>query len=211
MKCTRNVANVWFLLLMMCFSIAAIASFVQKAQAGPDQAKSSGRDLRETNKNGEHKKMEKAFFGAGCFWGVEETFRQTPGVTETAVGYAGGTTKNPTYKDVCSGTSGHTETVEVDFDPGKVSYDKLLDVFFDNHDPTTPNRQGPDHGYQYRSVIFYTTEAQEQAAKAAKERLSKSGKFASPIVTAIEPAKEFHRAEEYHQRYLEKNGIKACH
>jgi len=154
---------------------------------------------------------ETAMFGAGCFWGVEETFRTLDGVVATAVGYSGGTVANPTYEQVCSGTTGHTEVLKVTYDPKRVSYDKLLDIFWDNHNPTTMNRQGPDVGYQYRSVIFYYTPEQKAAAEASKERLAKSGRFADHIVTAIEPAKAFWRAEDYHQRYLQKRGIKACH
>lgn len=153
---------------------------------------------------------EKATFGAGCFWGVEATFRQIPGVTNAAVGYAGGTKENPTYEDVCTDRTGHAEVVEVDFDPAQVSYEKLLDVFWANHNPTTPNRQGPDVGSQYRSVIFYHSPQQKAAAEASKEKLGQSGKFNSPIVTLIEPASKFWRAEEYHQRYLEKRGQTHC-
>src|SRR5215469_3477965 len=150
--------------------------------------------------------MEKALFGAGCFWGVESFFRQVPGVTDAVSGYAGGTVDNPTYKEVCSDRTGHAEVVEVTFDPSKVSYDALLDVFFANHDPTTLNRQGPDVGSQYRSVIFYHSPEQERAARAKKEKLEASGRFRRPIVTTIEPAPAFWRAEEYDQRYFEKNG-----
>jgi peptide-methionine (S)-S-oxide reductase len=156
-------------------------------------------------------RYKSAMFGAGCFWGVEETFRTLDGAVETAVGYSGGTVKNPTYEQVCGGKTGHAEVIHIKYDPNKVSYEKLLDVFWDNHNPTTLNRQGPDVGYQYRSVIFYYTPEQQAAAEASKERLAESERFPSPIVTAIEPAKEFYRAEEYHQRYLEKRGIKACH
>ena len=154
---------------------------------------------------------EKATFGAGCFWGVEAQFRQTPGVKSTAVGYEGGSMLNPTYKDVCSDQTGHAEVVEVDFDPSEVSYDALLDVFWNNHDPTTLNRQGPDVGTQYRSAIFYHTPDQKAAAEASKERLEKSGRFRRPIVTEIVPAQTFYRAEEYHQQYLEKRGLASCH
>jgi peptide-methionine (S)-S-oxide reductase len=154
---------------------------------------------------------EKATFGAGCFWGVEATFRKIPGVLSTAVGYIGGTLENPTYEDVCTDTTGHAEAVEVEFDPAVVSYDALLDVFWNNHDPTTLNRQGPDVGTQYRSAIFYHTPEQKAAAEASKERLDKSGKFPRPIVTEIAPATTFYRAEEYHQRYLEKRGLASCH
>ncbi len=156
-------------------------------------------------------KTEKATFGAGCFWGVEATFRQVPGVTATAVGYAGGKTKNPTYKDVCADTTGHAEVVEVQFDPAQVSYDTLLDIFWENHDPTTKNRQGPDWGTQYRSVIFFHSPEQQKQAQASKERLQASGKWARPIVTEITPAPEFYRAEDYHQQYLEKRGLASCH
>ncbi len=155
--------------------------------------------------------MEKATFGAGCFWGVEETFRKTKGVKDTAVGYTGGSLENPTYKDVCSNESGHAEAVEVIFNPAEVSYDELLDVFWSNHNPTTLNRQGPDWGTQYRSAIFFHSPEQEAAARASKEKLEKSGRYNRPIVTQIVPASIFYRAEEYHQRYLEKRGVSSCH
>ena len=154
--------------------------------------------------------MEKATFGAGCFWGVEEIFRKIQGVTDAAVGYAGGKTQDPTYEDVCSHTTGHAEVVEIEFDPAKVSYAELLNVFWSNHDPTTLNRQGSDVGDQYRSVIFYHSPEQRAAAEASKEELEKSGRFRRPIVTQIEPAPKFYRAEEYHQRYLEKRGLSHC-
>ena len=153
---------------------------------------------------------EKATFGAGCFWGVEAAFRQVEGVTSTAVGYAGGTLKNPTYRDVCSGDTGHAEVVQVEFDPEKIPNDRLLKVFWENHDPTTLNRQGPDWGSQYRSAIFFHNPAQEGAARASKESLSKSGVFKRAIVTEITPAGEFYRAEDYHQQYLEKRGQAHC-
>ncbi len=153
---------------------------------------------------------EKAMFGAGCFWGVETTFRNIDGVTSAAVGYAGGTTDNPTYEDVCSAATGHAEVVEVEFDPTMVTYQQLLDVFWKNHDPTTPNRQGPDVGTQYRSVIFTYSPEQKAVAEASKAEMDASGRFRRPIVTQIEPAPKFHRAEEYHQRYLEKRGLAHC-
>jgi len=154
--------------------------------------------------------MEKAMFGAGCFWGVESTFRNIKGVTEAAVGYAGGKTESPTYEEVCTDRTGHAEVVEVEFDSTKVSYEQLLDVFWTNHDPTTLNRQGPDHGSQYRSPIFTYTPEQKAAAETSKAAQDKSGKFRKPIVTLIEPAPKFYRAEEYHQRYLEKRGMAHC-
>ena len=153
---------------------------------------------------------EKAMFGAGCFWGVEATFRNINGVTAATVGYAGGTTENPTYEDVCSSRTGHAEVVEVEFDPQTVGYRQLLDVFWKNHDPTTLNRQGPDMGTQYRSVIFYYSPEQRAAAEESKAELDQSGRFRRPIVTQIEPAPPFYRAEEYHQRYLEKRGQAHC-
>jgi peptide-methionine (S)-S-oxide reductase len=153
---------------------------------------------------------EQATFGAGCFWGVETTFRNVEGVTDAAVGYAGGTKENPTYEDVCTDETGHAEVVQVEFDPVRVSYEKLLDVFWTNHNPTTLNRQGPDVGRQYRSVIFYHSPEQKRAAEESKAALEKSGRFRQAIVTQIEPAPKFYRAEEYHQRYLEKRGQTHC-
>jgi len=153
---------------------------------------------------------EKATFGAGCFWGVEETFRNLKGVTKTAVGYAGGTKENPTYEDVCSDETGHAEVVEVEFDPAQISYEQLLDIFWSSHNPTTLNRQGPDIGTQYRSVIFYHSPEQKAAAEASKAKIDKSGRFKQPIVTRVEPAPTFWRAEEYHQRYLAKRGQAHC-
>jgi peptide-methionine (S)-S-oxide reductase len=155
--------------------------------------------------------MEKATFGAGCFWGVEAAFRQIDGVISTAVGYCGGHTPNPTYRDVCSDETGHAEVVKIEFDPTKVSYEKLLDVFWENHDPTTLNRQGPDVGSQYRSAIFFHSPVQEEAARRSKVRLEASKRFRRPIVTEIEPAADFHRAEDYHQQYIEKRGLAPCH
>jgi peptide-methionine (S)-S-oxide reductase len=154
--------------------------------------------------------MAKASFAAGCFWGVEAAFRATEGVTATAVGYEGGDRANPTYRDVCEGDTGHAETVEVDFDPARVSYEKLLNVFWENHDPTTLNRQGPDVGEQYRSAIFFHDPEQERAARASLENLEKTGRYRRPIVTQIVPAEKFWRAEDYHQQYLEKRGQASC-
>ncbi len=154
--------------------------------------------------------IEKATFGAGCFWGVEAAFRQIPGVVATTAGYEGGTTENPSYRDVCSHTTGHAEVVEVAYDPARVAYDDLLAVFWGEHDPTQLNRQGPDIGDQYRSVIFYHTPEQQAAATASRDRLAQSGKYRKPIVTVIEPAATFYRAEDYHQQYLEKRGLSTC-
>jgi peptide-methionine (S)-S-oxide reductase len=155
--------------------------------------------------------MAKATFAAGCFWGVEATFRQLPGVISTRVGYTGGKTTDPTYKEVCTDRTGHAEAVEIEYDPAKLSYDKLLEVFWENHDPTQLNRQGPDWGTQYRSAIFFHTPEQEAEAKASKERLEKSRRFSKPIVTQIVPAVTFFEAEDYHQQYLEKKGLASCH
>ena len=155
--------------------------------------------------------MDKATFGAGCFWGVEAAFRQVKGVKATAVGYAGGALDNPTYKEVCSDRTGHAEVVQVEYDPAEVPYEDLLAVFWDNHDPTTLNRQGPDVGTQYRSVIFFHSPEQEAAARASKEALDASGRFKRPIVTQILPAPAFWMAEDYHQQYLEKRGLASCH
>lgn len=163
-----------------------------------------------TEKAGVQAGLVQASFGAGCFWGVEAAFRQLPGVRETAVGYQGGTLKNPTYEDVCSGRTGHAEVVHIEFDPAAISYDKLLDLFWSRHDPTTPNRQGPDVGTQYRSVIFYYTPEQKAVAEASKATLDASHRFPRVIVTQILPAPDFYRAEEYHQRYLEKRNRQSC-
>lgn len=148
--------------------------------------------------------MERATFAAGCFWGVEAVFRKVDGVVSTRVGYTGGSQDSPSYEDVCTGVTGHTEAVEVGFDPSRVSYEELLQVFWDNHDPTTVNRQGPDVGTQYRSAIFFHTPEQKAAANAFKDRLQKSGTFKKEIVTEIVPASMFYLAEDYHQQYLEK-------
>ena len=158
----------------------------------------------------EEVEMERATFAAGCFWGVEATFRQLQGVTATQVGYTGGQTESPTYKEVCSGRTGHAEAVEVTFDPERISYEELLDVFWGAHDPTTRNRQGWDVGTQYRSAIFFHSPEQEAAARASSERLQETMHWPKKIVTEIEPAAEFWSAEDYHQRYLEKMGRSSC-
>lgn len=154
---------------------------------------------------------QKATFAAGCFWGVEELFRTTPGVLGTRVGYTGGDLPSPTYEAVCTDSTGHAEAVEIEFDSEKVSYDALLKLFWENHNPTTLNRQGPDVGTQYRSAIFYHSPEQKEAAEKSKAELEASGKWKSPIVTLIVPAAEFYPAEDYHQKYLMKRGLNVCH
>jgi peptide methionine sulfoxide reductase msrA/msrB len=158
----------------------------------------------------ELEKTELATFGAGCFWHVEEIFRKTPGVFKTTVGYMGGTLVNPTYEDVCTNTTNHAEVVHLDYDPKIVSYEQLLEVFWNNHDPTTKNRQGPDEGTQYRSVIFYHAKDQQTKALQSKQKKEQAKKFARPIVTEIIAASTFYPAEEYHQKYLYKRGLKSC-
>lgn len=155
--------------------------------------------------------METATFGAGCFWGVQAAFDRIPGVLETAVGYEGGTLERPSYREVCTDRTGHAEVVQVEYDPSKVSYAQLLDVFWNAHDPTQVNRQGPDYGSQYRTVIFYHDDEQKAEAEASKRALDESRRFSCPIATQIVPAAPFYRAEEYHQRYLEKRGMETCH
>jgi len=155
--------------------------------------------------------MEKATFAAGCFWGVEARFQQLPGVIETAVGYEGGSLNSPSYQQVCTDRTGHAEAVEIDFDPAKIAYQQLLDEFFALHDPTQLNRQGPDWGTQYRSVVFYHSPEQKVAAEQTIARLTAEKKFSKPIVTQVVPAETFWRAEDYHQKYLEKRGALSCH
>ena len=154
---------------------------------------------------------EIATFGAGCFWGIEAAFRRMPGVVDAAVGYSGGHTPNPTYKDVCTDETGHAEVVQVTFDPAQLSYEQLLNTFWQIHDPTQVNRQGPDSGSQYRTAIFFHSPEQEAVAKKSKAALQASGKFRRPIATEITPAGTFYRAEEYHQKYLERRGATSCH
>lgn len=154
--------------------------------------------------------MAKATFGAGCFWGVEASFRQLPGVSDAVSGYSGGTTVRPSYEDVCTGTTGHAEVVEVTYDPDRITYEQLLDAFWKMHDPTTRDRQGPDVGSQYRSAIFYHDEEQKRAAQASKAAQDASKLYRGPIVTLIEKAAPFYEAEDYHQRYLEKRGMVGC-
>ena len=155
--------------------------------------------------------MERAMFGAGCFWGVETGFRQVEGVVDAAVGYSGGKTDNPTYEQVCTGLTEHTEVVYVEYDPEVVSFERLVDVFWNGHDPTQVNRQGPDVGTQYRSAIYYYTDEQRDIAETSKKAVDASGSLRAPIATEILPAREFYRGEEYHQQYFAKRGIESCH
>jgi peptide-methionine (S)-S-oxide reductase len=154
--------------------------------------------------------MKKATFGAGCFWGVEAEFQRLPGVVDTAVGYSGGTLLNPSYEDVCNGRTNHAEVVQVEYDPSVISYEELLETFWTTHDPTQLNRQGPDVGTQYRSVIFFHNDEQKAEAEESKQRFESLGRFRRPIVTQIVPAEPFYRAEEYHQQYLRKRGLDSC-
>jgi peptide-methionine (S)-S-oxide reductase len=157
------------------------------------------------------KNIHHAYVAEGCFWGVEDVFRKIPGVEDVRVGYSGGHTENPTYEEVCTGTTGHAEAVHIMYDPSVVSYETLLDTFWNSHDPTTPNRQGPDIGSQYRSVIFFVDEEQKNAAEKSRDMMGMSRKWNAPIVTEIVPFAHFYDAEEYHQRYFEKNGGGVCH
>jgi len=191
------------------FATAPISCAQSTADTGPATA-GQATTTDPAAKAAAETKMEKATFAAGCFWGVEAAFRKVKGVTSAAVGYSGGSLPNPTYKDVCTDKTGHAEVVQLEYDPAQVSYEQLLEVYWSIIDPTTLNRQGPDFGTQYRSVIFYHTPEQKAAALASKEKLARSAKYQRPIVTAIEPAAEFWRAEEYHQRYLEKRGLSGC-
>jgi peptide-methionine (S)-S-oxide reductase len=202
----------WGLLLLAGVAVAAAVArgFVPGiAVTSP----ASGDRPMITSKIAESKsgKVEKATFGAGCFWGVESLFRQKPGVLSTSVGYAGGKTVNPTYRQVCYDETGHAEVVQIEFDPEQISYAQLVDVFFACHNPTTLNSQGPDYGSQYRSVVFYHDDAQRAVAEEAKRKLGESGRWGRPIVTHIEPMPPYYLAEDYHQQYDEKNGRVSCH
>lgn len=195
-------------------AIAGLTLAISGALAGCTvQTDAQQSDRAHTSSEGQGERQmatETATFGAGCFWGVEETFRTTPGVTDTEVGYSGGQTENPTYKEVCSHGTGHAEVVRLQYDPEQISYEELLRIFFELHDPTQVNRQGPDIGDQYRSVIFYHTDEQKQAAEQMKSELEDAGRYSRPIATQIEPAPEFWRAEDYHQQYIKKRGGGGC-
>jgi peptide-methionine (S)-S-oxide reductase len=177
---------------------------------GQDAKGKGGFQTRPGNSKIKEIKMETAIFAAGCFWGVESDFQKLKGVASTEVGYTGGHTKDPTYQQVCTDTTGHAEAVRITYDPAVIGYDDLLKVFWENHNPTTPDRQGPDVGSQYRSAIFYTTPEQQKAAISSREKLDKSQKYSRPIVTEITPATDFYRAEEYHQQYYQKKGGGSC-
>ncbi len=196
--------------------VVMLAALGGGCDSSPSRADSTAQQPKATPVRGAQKetdvKTETALFGAGCFWGVESTFRKVPGVAATAVGYAGGKKDHPTYEDVCSDDTGHAEVVQVVYDPSKVSYQKLLETFFENHDPTTLNYQGPDHGTQYRSVIFYSSDEQKRLATDEKAKRDKSGEYVARIVTAIDAAPTFWPAEGYHQQYFEKKGVNwSCH
>lgn len=183
--------------------VAVVLAGAFIALKGPAQAGNTKRASTLNARVADHK-LETATFGAGCFWHVEDTFRQIEGVVSTAVGFEGGSMPNPTYKDVCTDLTGHAEVVQIMFDPAKVSYEKLLETFFELHDPTTLNRQGVDVGVQYRSVIFYQTPQQKELAEKFKAGLNSNGRYRRPVVTEISPATTFWKAEEYHQQYYEK-------
>jgi peptide-methionine (S)-S-oxide reductase len=200
-------------LVLGCFGAAflAIAGCTGTENVAPDASSTSTAPTAATPA-APAAKTELATFGAGCFWGVESTFQRVPGVVRTQVGYTGGKTERPTYEQVCYDATGHAEVVQVEFDPAKVTYQTLLEVFFENHDPTTLDRQGPDVGDQYRSVVFVHSDEQQKLARSEKERRVRSGDYVGPIVTAVEPAPTFWAAEEYHQKYFQKAGLDwACH
>jgi methionine-S-sulfoxide reductase len=204
-------------LMKRYWSIAGVCGFALAAGAGCGEQPAAARvDPKPTpTKLGDNAvtvKTDKATFAAGCFWGVELEFSQIPGVVKTTVGYTGGSTQDPSYKEVCTDRTGHAEAVLIEFDPSKVSYEKLVDAFFELHDPTQVNRQGPDVGTQYRTAIFYHSPDQKKVAEAVKERIAKSGQFKKPVATQVVPAVAFYAAEDYHQQYFAKRGItRSCH
>ncbi len=194
--------------LAALITLSGCQSDVQ-ASRQTDSDRQAARPLANLERQ-ENMETQKAMFGAGCFWGVEQKFREVEGVVDTAVGYSGGAVENPTYRQVCTDETGHAEVVLVEFDPKMVSYERLVDLFFELHDPTQVNRQGPDVGRQYRSVVYAYDDAQREVAEKTKAELDESGRYARPIATAIEPAQTFWRAEEYHQQYLAKRGMTSC-
>lgn len=192
-------------------SISIVKEYLSDLQGNFNLTEWGLKNLTGYTSQGKNSKLDVATFGAGCFWGVEAEFSQFIGVLGTKVGFMGGKVKNPSYKEVCNNNTGHAEVVHLIYDPTEISYDTLLDTFWKIHNPTTLNRQGPDYGSQYRSVIFYHSEEQKESALESKKKLEESKKFKSPIVTQITAAGEFYAAEEYHQKYLEKNGRLFCH
>ncbi len=191
-----SLANFVLLGILAAAGLASCSKSEEKAEKTPAEQPKEGKSMGET------KKTEAAVFGQGCFWCAEAVYQRVPGVLKVESGYTGGTVANPTYRQVCGGDTGHAEVIRVEFDPEKVSFEKLVDVFFTTHDPTTLNRQGNDHGTQYRSAIFYESDAQKKTAEAAKEKWNKSGRFKNPIVTEITKASTFYKAEDYHQDYF---------
>jgi peptide-methionine (S)-S-oxide reductase len=208
MKSTKEILIVIAVIAGTVLIGHSAINFKGKKQMDKEQArnKPTAKNYQDADPN----KCEKATFAAGCFWHVQYEFDRLAGVVSTTVGYTGGITENPTYIQVCTGKTGHAEAVEIIYDPNNISYEELLDAFFKLHDPTTLNRQGFDVGLQYRSAIFYHNDGQRQAAVAAIGKLSKSGKFNHPIVTEVKPAGPFYKAEDYHQKYLEKRGVSSC-
>lgn len=204
-----KIALPYFVVAFSLFVITGL--FAPSAIAAPPKARKDGLVPTKHAPRNLPVKVERVMFGAGCFWGVEQEFRKTKGVLATAVGYAGGYTKNPTYEEVCSDTTRHAEVVLVEYDPKIVSYDKLLNLFWDIHDPTLLNRQGPDIGSQYRSAVYYYNEEQKKTTLASREKLQQSGELEGKIVTEIVVNPPFYKAEEYHQQYVEKGGIASCH
>jgi peptide-methionine (S)-S-oxide reductase len=196
--------------LGIMLGLQACSAQPERVAGGERVATTQSSTIKTTTSTESDMATAKAMFGAGCFWGVEATFRQVEGVVTTAVGYAGGNVREPSYQDVCTGTTGHAEVVHVEYDPTLVSYDRLLDVFFNSHDPTQVNRQGPDVGEQYRSVIFYYDDAQREKAESTIASLTEQNRFPRPIATKVESAPSFYRAEEYHQQYLAKRGKTSC-
>jgi peptide-methionine (S)-S-oxide reductase len=203
----------WGFGLLAVLTLAACYAYTSPPASHPEPASAGGpTPTTEPSTPQIMARAKLADFAAGCFWGSEATFRKVPGVLATEVGFEGGTTTNPTYSDVCTDKTGHAETVRVTYDPTQVTYQQLLNIFFENHDPTTGDHQGPDYGTQYHSVIFYHDENQKELAEAEKARRDASGEYVGPIVTRILPAKNFYRAEEYHQDYFEKQGENyVCH
>jgi peptide methionine sulfoxide reductase msrA/msrB len=205
----RNLIKLPLAVFLVAFFIAGCPE-EEKAKS-MDNSQESAIEAKKSQDKPGNQDYEQATFAAGCFWGIQAAFDKVPGVKSTMVGYTGGKTENPTYMQVCSDKTGHAEAVLIEYDPNEISYKQLVDVFWQIHDPTTLNRQGPDFGTQYRSAIFYHNEEQKKAAEISKQNLQKSGKFENPIVTEIVPASAFYKAEDYHQQYFQKNQNVTCH